>query len=165
MSPLRVVALPDGLDRTGFSCGTPSLDRYFHEHVTQDIRRHVTGCFVALTDDDEIGGFYTLAAASIPLTDLPEAQRKGLPRYPSVPAVMMGRLAVDARFARQGLGGALLYDALIRARDSDIKAFAMLVDAIDATAAQFYAHHGFVALPDEDRRMVLPLNLVAAKHA
>jgi predicted N-acetyltransferase YhbS len=162
VNPLRVVVLPDGLDRTDFSCGTPALDRYFHEHVTQDIRRRVTGCFVALTDENEIGGYYTLAAASVPLTDLPEAQRKRLPRYPSVPAVMMGRLAVDVRFARNGLGGALLFDALIRARDSEIKAFAMLVDAIDTTAAQFYAHHGFVALPDEDRRMVLPLGRVTA---
>lgn len=160
MTPVRVVALQHGQDRSGFHSGSEALDRYFHQQVTQDIRRRVTGCFVALDDDDSIEGFYTLAAASIPLTDLPEQLRKKLPRYPSVPAVVMGRLAVSSTRQGTGLGGALLYDALMRAIDAEITAYAMLVDAINAKAAAFYIHHGFVAMPDTDRRLMLPLETV-----
>lgn len=160
MMPVRVVALPDGLDRSAFKSGAESLDRYFHQQVTQDIRRRITGCFIALDVDDAIAGYYTLSAASIPLGDLPEAQRRKMPRYPSVPSVLMGRLAVSSACQRQGLGGALLYDALKRAMASKIIAYAMLVDAIDAAAMAFYAHHGFVALPDDGRRMLLPFDTV-----
>lgn len=86
--------------------------------------------------------------------------RKKLPRYPSVPAVRMGRLAVDQRFKGQGLGGALLADALDRAVNAEIAAYALLVDAKDEPAACFYRHHGFITLPDSPLALFLPLATV-----
>ena len=83
-----------------------------------------------------------------------------LPRYPSVPAVRMGRLAVDQNFKGQGLGGALLSDALDRAANSEITAYALVVDAKDESAASFYRHHGFIALPDSQLTLFLPLKTV-----
>ena len=93
-------------------------------------------------------------------TDLPASTRKKLPRYPTVPAVRMGRLAVDHEFKGQGLGGALLADALDRAARSEIAAFALVVDAKDEAAAAFYSHHGFIALPDSSLTLFLPLATV-----
>jgi ribosomal protein S18 acetylase RimI-like enzyme len=161
----RVVPLAKNYDRTGFNCGSDTLNSYFQQQVTQEIRRRVTACFVALTSDQTIAGFYTIAATSVPLIGLPPGIAKKLPRYPLVPAVRMGRLAVAGQFKAQGLGGALLADALHRAAVSDIAAYAMLVDAKDDKAASFYQHHGFIPLPDSPLTLFLPLaTLVKMTH-
>jgi len=153
----RVVPLDAAHHRASFCSDADPLNRYLREQATQDIRRRVAACFVALADDDHIAGYYTLASASLLLTDLPASTTKKLPRYPTVPAVRMGRLAVDQAFKGQGLGGALLADALARATRSEIAAFALMVDAKDAPATAFYEHHGFIALPDSPRTLFLPL--------
>lgn len=153
----RVFQLDAIHNRATFSCGSEPLDRYFQQQVTQDIRRRVTACFVALTSEKIVAGYYTLASTSVPLTGLPASTAKKLPRYPLVPAVRMGRLAVDQNFKGQGLGGALLADALHRAFVSDIAAYAMLVDAKDDEAAAFYKHHGFIPLLDTPLSLFLPL--------
>ena len=147
-------------DRSVFRSDSEPLNRYLQDQVTQDIRRRVAACFVALGDGQRIAGYYTLASASLLLTDLPASTGKKLPRYPTVPAVRMGRLAVDRAFKGKGLGGALLADALYRAAHSEIAAFAMMVDAKDETAAAFYQHHGFLALPSARLTMFLPLATV-----
>ncbi len=153
----RATPLEQTHDRSKFNCGSELLDTYFRERVTQDIRRRVTACFVVLSSDSRIAGFYTLASASVFLGDLPEKYIKKLPRYPSVPAVRMGRLAADLAFEGQGLGGVLLADALQRVILSGIAAYALIVDAKDATAAQFYRHHGFIETSSEPLTLFLPL--------
>jgi len=153
----RVVPLEKDSDRTTFNCGSEPLDRYLQQQVTQEIRRRVTACFIALTKDQTIAGYYTISATSVPLNGLPPSLAKKLPRYPLVPAVRMGRLAVDQKFKGQGLGGALLADALHRAFVSDIAAYAMLVDAKDHETAAFYRHHGFIPLSDSPLSLFLPL--------
>jgi GNAT superfamily N-acetyltransferase len=118
----------------------------------------VTACFVALEEPGpRIVGYYTLASASIALVDLPQALAKRLPRYPSVPAVRLGRLAVEQTCQGRGLGGVLLADALTRALRADIAAYALLVDAKDAAAAAFYQHHGFLAFASQPLTLFLPL--------
>ena len=97
----------------------------------------MAACFLALADGQRIAAYYTLASASLLLADLPASMGKKLPRYPTVPTVRMGRLAVDQAFKGQGLGGALLADALDRAAHSEIVAFALMVDAKDEAAAAF----------------------------
>ncbi len=156
-APFLLSPLDAAHDRAAFRCDSEPLNHYLRDQVTQDIRRRVAACFVALADAQRIAGYYTLASASVLLADLPASIGKKLPRYPSVPAVRMGRLAVDQAFKGQGLGGALLADALDRAARSEIAAFAMIVDAKDETAAAFYQHHGFIALPDSPRTLFLPL--------
>ena len=147
-------------DRSSFESGVAPLDRYFRTQVSQDIKRRVTACFVATDAHGQIAGYYTLASASVLLADLPEALVKKLPRYPSVPAVRMGRLAVDQSFKGKGLGAALLADALRRAVKAEIAAYAFVVDAKDEDAASFYAHHGFMALPDQPLCMFMALATV-----
>ena len=162
-APFRVAPLDTTHDRSAFKSGSGPLDTYFHQQVSQDIRRRITACFVALDvaeSPPRIAGFYTLASTSVLLADLPPETGKKLPRYPSVPAVRMGRLAVDENFKGQGLGGALLADALARAARAEIAAFALVVDAKDDAAAKFYLHHGFIVLPDSPLTLFLPLATV-----
>lgn len=159
-APFRIAELRAGLDRALFNSGSAPLDRYFTQQVTQDIRRRIAACFVALTPDDQVAGFYTLASASVLLAELPTTIRQKLPRYPSVPAVCKGRLAIDLKFRGRGLGAALLADALDRSTRSEIAAYALVVDAKDEQAAAFYSHHGFIALPDSPMKLFLPLKTV-----
>ena len=163
-APFELVSLNIAHDRTAFDSGSEPLNRYLREQVSQDVRRRVAACFVALADGQRIAGYYTLASASLLLTDLPSSTGKKLPRYPTVPAVRMGRLAVDRAFKGLGLGGALLADALDRAARSEIAAYALMVDAKDEAAAAFYRHHGFIALPDSPFTLFLPLATVEASR-
>jgi len=145
-------------DRASFTSGVAPLDRYFREQATQDVRRRVTACYVALeAPGAEVAGYYTLAAGGIPLTDLPGSLAKRLPRYPSVPVARLGRLAVDQAYRGRKLGSALLWGAGMRAFRSEIAAFALVVDAKDEAAEAFYLHHGFVTLGNQPRQLVLPL--------
>lgn len=159
MSDPRFSVAPLNLDadRSDFECGVEPLDRYFKTQVSQDIKRRVTACFTALDTQGQVAGYYTLASASILLKDLAEPLAKRMPRYPNVPAVRMGRLAVDRNFKGQGLGAALLVDALRRATTSEIAAAALVVDAKDQVAAAFYAHHGFIATLGNPLFLYLPL--------
>lgn len=163
-APFRVAPLDAAHERNEFRCGSAPLDRYLQEQVSQDIRRRVAACFVAVSAEQRIAGYYTLASASLLLADLPPGIGKKLPRYPTVPVVRMGRLAVDEAFTGQGLGGALLADALERAIRSEIAAYALMVDAKDDTAATFYRHHGFIPLPDTPLTLFLPLATVQASQ-
>ena len=159
-TPFRLAPLDAAHDRAAFDSDSAPLNRYLREQVAQDVRRRVAACFVALADGQRIAGYYTLASASLLLADLPASTGKKLPRYPTVPAVRMGRLAVDRAFKGQGLGGALLADALDRTARAEIAAYALMVDAKDESAADFYRHHGFIALPDSPRTLFLPLATV-----
>ena len=142
-----------------------ALDRYFGTQVSQDIKRRVAACFVALDQEGSIAGYFTLASASVSLADLPAPLMKKLPRYPSVPAVRMGCLAVARSCQGIGLGAALLLDALRGAVAADIAAHALLVDAKDKSAARFYRHHGCIASPAQPRLFFLPLAGVKALTA
>jgi ribosomal protein S18 acetylase RimI-like enzyme len=144
-------------DRTAFSCGVPALDRYLRELATQDVRRRVSNCFVALDPSDKIAGYYTFAATSLPLTELPSDQAKRLPRYSSFPACLVGRLAVDQRFRGRGLGSQLIVDAIARAMRAEPAIFALIVDAKDEVALGFYEHLGFQRFASRPMTLYLPI--------
>ena len=162
-APFSLLRL-DQRDRSGFACDSAALNRYFQTQVSQDIRRRLTACIIAVHPaSDSIAGFYTLSAADIPLTDLPPemtppAFTRPLPRYPTLPAARLGRLAVDTRFIGQKLGATLLADAVLRAATSAVAVFAMIVDAKDATAEAFYRHHGFTSYGSAPGKLLAPLN-------
>ena len=155
-APFRLEPLGDQHERSSFRCGEDALDRYVQTQVTQDIRRHIANCFVAV-EASTIAAYYTISAASIPLVDLPPDETKRLPRYPTVPAIRIGRLAVDRRFQGRGLGAALLADASVRALKADAAAFTLLVDAKNDSAVAFYERFGFRTLVSQPRTLFLPL--------
>ena len=147
-------------DRSFFDCGVEQLNRYLATQVGQDRRKRMSACFAAIDDNSSrVAGYYTLSSTNIPLTDLPESITKKLARYPTVPAALLGRLAIDKEFKGCGLGGALLYDAFARAIKSDIMAFSMLVDAKDEQAISFYQHHGFIQFENKPDSLFLPLTI------
>jgi ribosomal protein S18 acetylase RimI-like enzyme len=150
-------------DRAAFSCGVEPLDRYLNQQARQDARSRVAAPFV-LTDRDSgrIIGYYTLSAFAVDLTELPSQLRKRLPRYPQVPVVLLGRLAVDQRFAGQGWGKALLIDALRRSLEHSrqIAAMAVVVDAKDDAARSFYERYGFQRLADHEYRLFLAMGTI-----
>jgi len=153
---LTIAPLDDSLLRGGFSCGEALLDRYFRELVSQDVKRRVASCFVAIREET-VAGFYTLACASIPVLELPEGIAKRLPRYPVLPAIRIGRLAVGTAFQGQGIGSVLLVDAMRRALRTEVAGFSLVVDAKNERAATFYEHHGFVRLTSRPGALFLPL--------
>ena len=144
-------------DRSAFASGSDALDRYLQQQAKQDMRRRVASCFVAIDNTDAIAGFYTIAASSLVLDLLPAEQARCLPRYPTVPAVLLGRLAVAQAHQGKRLGGALVADALLRATRAEVMAHAMIVDAKDEAAVLFYQHLGFTRLGDDGRRLIRAL--------
>jgi ribosomal protein S18 acetylase RimI-like enzyme len=157
-APFEIEPLGPTHDRAGFSCGVEALDRYFHEQVSQDVKRRATACYVAVeAATSKVAGYYTLAAAGVALSDLPEKLAKRLPRYPSVPVARLGRLAVALDYRGQKLGAALLWDAMARSARSEVAVFALVVDAKDDQAEAFYRHHGFQPFGGLARQLVLPL--------
>jgi ribosomal protein S18 acetylase RimI-like enzyme len=144
-------------DRADFTCGVDALDRYFLRQAGQDVRRRATACFVAREiATGRIAGYYTLSAGGILLAEMPGQLAKRLPRYPSVPVARLGRLAVAIAHHGRRLGGAMLWDAVDRAARSEA-VYALVVDAKDEQAENFYRHHGFVALGSTPKNLILPL--------
>ena len=84
----RIGALTPALARKSFSSGRTPLDRYLHDLATQDIKRRVSNCFVALDDAGVIAGYYTFAAASFPAHGIVRRRNEALAalRAPIPPA-------------------------------------------------------------------------------
>ena len=162
MTPWRIAPLDKAHDRAGFASDAPELDRYIREQASQDARRDVARVFAATRDPAQaVCGFYSLGASSFRREKLPLAQAKRLPHYP-VPAVLLGRLAVDKTEQGKGLGAFLLMDALHRVllASQTLAVHAMIVDARDDAAAAFYGKYGFIAFADDARRLLLPMATV-----
>ncbi len=144
--------------RADFTCGNDRIDNYFREAVSQDVKRQYATCFVAREiATNRVAGFYTLSSSNVPLNDVPEPLAKKLPRYPTVPAVLIGWLARHSDYAGHGLGEALLFDAIKTVAAAPIGAHAIFADAIDDAAAAFYAAFGFTPLVKRPRTLYLPV--------
>jgi GNAT superfamily N-acetyltransferase len=154
---LRVEALGPHHDRSRFASGVEPLDRYFRSQAGQDARKNMAAPFVLVLPDGAVGGYYTLSATGVKLIELPADITRKLPKYPLVPATLLGRLAVDRRQQGKGYGRFLLADALYRAARSEIASFAMIVDAKDDGARRFYERESFLALPDQPMKLFRPM--------
>lgn len=153
-----IEALAKSHQRKTFSCGNKRIDRYFREVAAQDVKRRYATCFVARElETGQTAGFYTLSSSNVPLTAVPEPLAKRLPRYPTVPAVLIGWLGRDQSYAGLGLGEALLFDAVKTVAEAPIGAHAVFADAIDAKAAAFYAAFGFMPLTERPNTLYLPV--------
>lgn len=149
-------------DRTGFRCGSESLDRFLEQFARQNERSGLSRTAVACPAGTRtVVGFYSLAAGSVSIDSLPERDRRRLPRHP-VPTALIGRLAVDQRHQRQGLGDLLVADALRRIESVSraMGIHAAEVEAIDATARTFYRRFGFLELLDDPNHLYLPIATV-----
>lgn len=159
MTRFRIRSLDAAADVKAFHCGKEPLDRYIRNYATQDARRNVARVFIAAPESDSrrLAGFFTLSAGSVGCGDLPETLARKLPRYP-VPVALIGRLAVDFAYQKQGLGSILLADACLKVVQAGavLAVAGIVVDAKDDEAAAFYRHFGFVPLPGQPGRLLLP---------
>lgn len=159
---LRVEVLGPQHDRSGFESGVEPLDRYLQTQAGQDARKKMAAPFVLVLKDGSVAGYYTLSSTAIRLPELPEAVVRKLPRYPLVPATLLGQLAIDRRCQGRGYGRFLLADALYRAVRSEIASFAVVVDAKDETARRFYARESFLPFRDQPLKLFLPMSSIEA---
>jgi GNAT superfamily N-acetyltransferase len=153
-----------------FSCGNASLDEYIRVHQERDENDHTAVTFVlldkeAVSSPKQILGYFTLSSFALPRQQARRRDRdKHLGRYDPVPAVLLGRLAIDGRFQGQGLGSAIILASLtkvLRIRE-DIGISVVMVHAIDEAAAAFYQHQGFTQFRDEPFHFYYPLAKIAA---
>lgn len=151
-------------DRKSFDCGEPSLNQYLHRYASQDVSRRVNRVFVASPPGKprQVIGYYSLSAGSLAANDLPEKSRSRLPKYP-VPVVLLGRLAVAKSHQSMGLGSILLTDSLQRVvQASQVMAvYAVVVDALNDRAAEFYQQFGFIPMPSQPLKLFMPMESVA----
>jgi len=161
-SGFRVEPLRKTHDRAAFSCGIDVLDHYLKKYASQDVEKRVAVCFVLTPDGKTIAGFYTLSQYSVNLVELPVEIAGKLPKYPEVPATLIGRLAIAESFRGKKLGEFLLLDALYRSlqQSKQIASAAVFVDAKDEAAARFYQHFHFLSLPDTPNRFFLPMRTI-----
>jgi ribosomal protein S18 acetylase RimI-like enzyme len=145
-------------DRSAFASGNAQIDTYFRQTVSQDIKRDYATCYVLVESASrKIAGFYTLSSYSIPLTELSAQVARKLPRYPSVPAVLIGWLGRDDAFRGRRLGALLLADAIARVSAASIGVYALCAHAIDSAAADFYRKHQFQPFISRPNTYCLPM--------
>lgn len=154
---LRVEVLGVQHDRSGFESGVEPLDRYFRTQAGQDARKKLAAPFVLLLEGGNLAGYYTLSSTALKLPELPETLARKLPRYPLVPATLLGRLAIDRRHQGKGYRRFLLADALYWALRSEIASFAVVVEAKDENAERFYLRESFLPFPDQPRKLFRPM--------
>ncbi len=161
---LKIEPLGKKHDRVAFSCGDDALDTYLKKRASQEAKKNIAAPIV-LTDSRSraVIGYYTLSATSILLADLPDETARRLPKYPLVPATLLGRLAVDLNHQGKGFGELLIIDALRRALQAaaEVASYAVVVDAINERARSFYEQYEFYAFPDQKLRLFLPMKTIA----
>ncbi len=162
-SAAKYVVQPLGdQDRAAFHSGNEPLDRYFLERAGRDVRENLSAVFVLLTEEDAstVLGFYTLSAQEIETEGLPEKLQRRTGKYKRVGATLLGRLAVAQDQRGKKLGEFLLLDALRRSLKNTkyVSSFAVVVDAKDEKAVEFYQKYGFISL--SGNRLFLPMRTV-----
>jgi ribosomal protein S18 acetylase RimI-like enzyme len=158
----RIEPLSSTHDRASFSCGIAALDHYLHKQAGQDVEKRVAICFVLTPDGRTVAGFYTLSQYAVDLHASPPEIARKLPKYPEVPATLIGRLAIGEGFQGHKLGEFLLLDALHRAlrQSKEVASTAVIVDAKNEAARRFYKRYDFRSLPDIPNRMFLPMKTI-----
>ena len=164
MTPV-IVPLSKKHNKEKFDCGKDLLNNYLHRQAKQDVEKKLSVCFVWIEKVDHaemIQGYYTLSNAAIPSDLIPEKYRKKFPKsYNSIPATLLGRLAINKSKKGNGMGEFLLMDALYKSylATKQIASFAVVVDPIDKEAIVFYKKYDFVLLQDSGK-MFLPMKVV-----
>ncbi|SRR5579885_266022 len=152
-------------NKKNFSSGSVPLDNYLKNQAAQDIKKNVSVTY-ALTsiNSTEVIGYYTLSSISIDTSELSDEYMRKLPKYPMFPAILIGRLAVDLHHKGKNIGANLLIDALKRSLliSDQVGINAVIVDAKDDNAANFYRHFGFIKLPSNKLKLFLAINTIKA---
>lgn len=158
---LHFVSLDSGNDYSKFDCGNEALNYFLNVRAKTEEAQRLSKTKIAINENNDIAGFYTIAPAIIAKKSLNSKDGRGL-AYSEVPAIRIGRLAVDKSQQRSGVGKALLRDALLRclSMSNQFGGRVVLVDAKDYQAAQFYAKFGFKPIKDNPLILVLKISTI-----
>lgn len=159
---MKIQLLEKTHNRKNFTCEEDSLTEYIRKQVSQDIRKRLATCFVAIDNKQNVIGYYTLTSESLGRELIPEKYLKQVPKNYNAPVILLGRLARDITTKGTGLGEHLLLDALFRSyklSNESIGAMAVVVDPINEKAFDFYRKYGFEQLPDSEK-MFLPMKVI-----
>jgi GNAT superfamily N-acetyltransferase len=142
-----------------FHSGVASLDEWLKKKAYKNQLKGASRCFV-ICHGEEVVGYYSLSAGAIAKEQVPKKSRRNMPN--PLPVLLLGRLAIDANYHNQGLGSALLRDAMLRAVNvaHDAGVFAILVHALSEPAKQFYFSRGFVESPLQPMTLMMTLETV-----
>jgi GNAT superfamily N-acetyltransferase len=152
----KIEPLSSAHDRASFSCGNSILDRYLKQQASQDSRRGFAAVFVVVeSSSGALHGFYSLSMASVPLDLLPAEIAQKMPRYPTVPAVRLGRLALNRDMQGKGIGTHLMMDAISRSLMNEIAWAAFVVEAKNGKARDWYTNFGFRSFIDNKYHLYL----------
>lgn len=159
---MKIQLLEKTHNRKKFTCEEDSLTEYIRKQVSQDVRKRLTVCFVAIDNERDVIGYYTLSSESLGRELIPDKYLKQVPPNYNAPVILLGRLARDIKTKGTGLGEHLLIDALFRSyqlSNKSIGAMAVVVDPINEKAVDFYKKYGFEQLPDSER-MFLSMKVI-----
>jgi predicted GNAT family N-acyltransferase len=150
-------------DRSTFCCGQESLDRYISQQASQDLKKRIAATHVLIKQPENVVlAYYSLSSYTIQIENLETAFAKGLPKYPQLPATLLGRLAVDQNHWGQGFGSLMLMDALQRSLTTSrqVASLAVVVDALDERAVSFYLKYGFLQFQGDPMKLYLPMKSI-----
>ena len=144
-----------------FHCGEPALDAWLKNRALKNEVAGASRTYV-ITHANDVVGYYSLAVGSVGHAFVPGRIRRNMPD--PIPIMLLARLAVDTSLQRQGIGRALLRDAILRTEQAAHIAGirCILVHAHDERARHFYTSCGFTASPMNELTLMLSLSSVRA---
>lgn len=151
---MEIFILDKTHNRKAFECEEQQLTDYIKKQVSQDIKKKLAVCFVAIDSDINVIGYYNLSSESLGREQIPDKYLRKVPQNYNAPVILLGRLARNITAKGTGLGEHLLLDALFRAftlSDESIGAMAVIVDPMNQFAIKFYKKYGFEQLPDSEK--------------
>ena len=152
------VLLSEAHDGSTFECGEAVLDDWLRQRAWNNLQAAASRTYVACqAGSQRIAGYFALSMGQILAQEVAGPMRRNMPRH--IPAVMLGRLAIDRAWQGKGLGRALIADAVRRSlrASSEVSARLVIVHAISPAAEAFYLHHGFTRLPVDTPTLALDL--------
>ena len=140
-----------------FDSGVPALGAWLKTRARANEAAGASRTFVIAQGEagNNVVGYYSLAAASIMREQATGKVKRNMPE--PVPAVLIGRLALDRRLQGKGHGVSLLRDAVLRILGAaeTVGVRAILVHAMSEDAKRFYEHFGFRASPIEPMTLMM----------
>lgn len=153
-----IETLRDDHRRQDFDCGSSAQTQWLRRHALVAHNADTARVYVVRRlSDDLVVGYHALSSGAVDRQSIPNADADKLPRYP-IPIILLARLGVDLSEQHQGLGRALLKDALQRTASAanTIGARALLIHAESETARDWYLKQAaFEASSTDDLHLLL----------
>ncbi len=160
---IKIIPVSKSINKKDFNCGIDDLNLYLRQFAIPNDKKNIGKTFVAVYESNksQVLGYYTVSMAQILFNELPDLMKKGIPKYP-IPAMRIGKLAVDLCFQGKNIGILLLKDAFLRAINvsSKVAIYCVIVDALNEKAKSFYIKFGFIPFEENPLTLVLPLQTI-----